>query len=572
MREANMANRIRIGLAQINSTVGALKRNMERCIDYIQDGYKLGVDVLVFPELAITGYPPEDLLRKPEFIEDNIKTLKELSIAVPAMAVIAGFVDKKEDMLYNAAAIIYDGGIKGVYHKRVVPYYGAFDEARYFKAGGEPPLFKYGDMRFSVNIGEDIRSIEGPAMWHSIEGADVIFNIDASPYYMGKGELYKEMIRNKAKINGVIISYTNMVGGQDGLVFDGGSLVVDQYGNIIAIAQPFKEDLLVVDVERGSSPGDRVMASRAGGPPMVITVIDQVPMRKRPDISRPLYKPLDPVAEVYEALLLGLHDYVEKNGFQKVVLGLSGGIDSALVAVIAYDALGKESVVGVFMPSPYTSKESLEDATQLAQNLGIGFYDIPISEIFNAYLTTLRPFFKDKKEDETEENIQARIRGNILMAISNKFGWLVLTGGNKSEMSVGYTTLYGDMAGGFAVIGDVPKTLVYELVRYRNRKGELIPSRIITKEPTAELKPGQKDSDSLPPYEIIDAIIEAYVEEDRHQEEIINQIKDRETVIKVLRMVDRSEYKRRQAPHSIKISHKAFGKGERMPITNRYRG
>jgi NAD+ synthase (glutamine-hydrolysing) len=567
-------NSWRIAIAQINCTVGDLKGNCKKISEYAAKAKDSGVDIVTFPELTITGYPPEDLLMKPKFIDDNIAALRETASAIEGIVAVVGFADRENGSLFNAAAVLYDGEIKGIYRKTLLPNYGVFDEKRYFIHGKIPSVFKFGDLIFGVNICEDIWFNEGPTAAQSRAGATLILNINASPYYAGKIKVREEIVGRQAATNHVFITYTNLVGGQDELVFDGQSMISDSNGSVVARALAFREDLLIVDLPKDKlSNGWRFrredVSEKKNG---IITIADRVEQETKPDIVWHKRDALEPVAEVYEALALGLHDYVSKNGFGNVTIGLSGGIDSAIVAALAVDALGKDRVTGVFMPSRYTSKESEEDARELAENLDIALLEVPIDGIYKAYMSTFEPFFKGRKEDITEENIQARIRGNILMALSNKFGWLVLTTGNKSEMSVGYATLYGDMAGGFAVIKDVPKTLVYMLAAFRNSKGPVIPQRIIEKEPTAELKPDQKDRDTLPPYDTLDAILKAYVEEDRHPEEIVSPILEKDDVNRVSRMVDVSEYKRRQSPPGIKITPKAFGKDRRMPITNRYKG
>jgi NAD+ synthase (glutamine-hydrolysing) len=569
-----MAKNWRVAIAQVNCTVGDLKGNCMRMIKFIERASELRVDIITFPELAITGYPPEDLLLKPKFIEDNLEALRELAKAVHDTVAIVGFVDRIDGDIYNGASIIYSGKIKGIYHKALLPNYGVFDEKRYFKPGNKPLVFRFGQLTFGVNICEDIWHSEGPASIQALSGAKLIFNINASPYHEGKIKLREEIVRSQARDNKVFILYANLVGGQDELVFDGQSMVVDANGEVIARALAFREDLLIVDLPDEALMSAGLKRSEGGVKRTnnMITIARERLNKKKVPISRGETRPLKPVAEVYEALVLGLCDYVTKNGFQKVVVGLSGGIDSSIVATLAVDALAKENVIGVFMPSRYTSQESEIDATKLAENMGISMLNIPVDGVYRAYLTAFEPFFGGLREDITEENIQARIRGNILMALSNKFGWLVLTTGNKSEMSVGYATLYGDMAGGLAVIKDVPKTLVYKLAIHRNTSNPVIPERVLIKEPTAELKPDQKDKDTLPPYDALDPILKAYIEEDRNLEEIVSFTKQRETVDKVLSMVDKSEYKRRQSPPGIKITPKAFGRDRRMPITNKYRG
>jgi NAD+ synthase (glutamine-hydrolysing) len=564
----------RIGIAQVNSTVGDLRGNCEKIAVYVHKARGFGADLVTFPEMVITGYPPEDLLLKPKFVDANLVALKELAEVIPDMVAVVGFVDREGGALFNAAAVLYDGSVRGVYRKTLLPNYGVFDEKRYFQPGTGTPVFKFGELTFGVNICEDVWFEQGPTRVQASLGARLILNINASPYDAGKYRQREEVLRDRARKNGVFISYTNLVGGQDELVFDGQSLVISEKGDVVARALAFKEDLLIVDIpllETFQGRTDEVK-DRDGREAMSITISHQVPAREKAEISPRIDRALEPPGEIYEALLLGLHDYVVKNGFKKVAIGLSGGIDSAIVAALAADTLGKDDVVGVFMPSRYTSRESEEDAGQLAGNLGIRLITLPIDRIFASYVATLDPVFQGLAQDVTEENIQARIRGNMLMALSNKFGWLVLTTGNKSEMSVGYATLYGDMAGGFAVIKDVPKTMVYDLALYRNRLGPVIPERILTKEPTAELKPDQKDRDTLPPYALLDPILREYIEEDKHPEEIVSPSLEREIVTKVSTMVDKSEYKRRQSPPGIKITPKALGRDRRMPITNKYRG
>ncbi len=545
-----------------------------RILRAIEEAKAYGADIVAFPELTVTGYPPEDLLLKPKFVEDNLASLGRLARSTEGITAIVGFVDREKGALFNSAAVIEGGEVKGVYRKMLLPNYGVFDEKRYFSPGREAKVFRLGDFTFGISICEDVWFREGPTRTQAAKGAKVIFNINASPYHAGKILVREQIVRTRATKNRLFLAYTNLVGGQDELVFDGQSMVLDPSGEVLGRAAAFREDLLVVDL-----PGDVLERAgkgrRAGilkGGEAMLTLPERKAPAKKVPLSRRITPHLDLVPEVYEALLLGLTDYVKKNGFKKVTVGLSGGIDSALVAALAADALGRSNVVGVFMPSRYTSRESQVDAEELARNLDIELLTVPIDEIYAGYLTVLGPFFKGKGPDITEENIQARIRGNILMALSNKFGWLVLTTGNKSEMSVGYATLYGDMAGGFAVIKDVPKVLVYDLCRYRNTVGPAIPENVLVKAPTAELRPDQKDTDSLPPYEELDPILRAYVEEDRTAEEIIASSRDKEAVARTLRMVDLSEYKRRQSPPGIKITPRAFGKDRRMPLTNRYRG
>jgi len=575
---------MRIALAQINPTVGDLEGNVSRIIDYLQRAKRVDADLIAFPELAVTGYPPEDLLLKSQFIDDNLQALKRIQESVSDITAIIGFVDRKND-IYNAAALIHNKEIIDVYHKVYLPNYGVFDEYRYFRAGVRYPIYRIGDAWIGINICEDIWYPEGPARIQSLAGAELILNINASPYHIGKGRLREEMLSTRAFDNRVILAYLNTVGGQDELVFDGHSLILDQEGNVIIRGKQFEEDLIIADLNFEGIMKKRLHTPRRRqkvinpekGTVEKITVSRKKlsPKEKRiPVRPKSGYRTFDIMEEVYTALILGTSDYVNKNGFKGVVIGLSGGIDSSLVASIAADALNAQNVNGLFMPSPYTSKGSREDAYALADNLGIRVREVPIDTIMKSYRNALKKDFSGKPSDVTEENLQARIRGNILMAFSNKFGWLVLTTGNKSEMSVGYATLYGDMAGGFAVIKDVPKTMVYQLCRWKNDHAGrvIIPERMFTKEPTAELRPGQKDSDTLPPYSVLDPILKAYIEEDRTFEEILSFGYDVEGSRKVIRMIDSSEYKRRQSPPGIKITQKAFGRDRRFPITNRYRG
>ncbi len=572
-------NTLRIGMAQINCTVGDLAGNTEKIIRYTEKAQEMCVDVLSFPEMAITGYPPEDLLLKRDFIDENLKYLDIIKNKTGNICVVVGFVNRKKG-IYNAAAVIQNKKIAGIYHKMLLPNYGVFDEKRYFKEGDEYKVFSLNDINFGVTICEDIWFEDGPVRVLSFAGnAEIIININSSPYHLGKWRLRETMLRERAKNSKVAIAYNNMVGGQDELVFDGSGMVLDVDGNVIERGRQFEEDLLIADIDidkiRCKRKGENWQKKKKGFSKykklIKVTNLSKQGHLKKPLIGRGSIEPLSIEAEIYNALLLGTRDYTKKNGFKKVLIGLSGGIDSALTVAIAVDAIGKENVAGVFMPSMYTSNESIQDVDILSKNLGIKLITVPITETYNNYISSLAPEFKNLKTDVTEENIQARIRGNILMALSNKFGWLVLTTGNKSEMGVGYATLYGDMAGGFAVIKDVPKTMVYRLARYRNTQNEIIPERIIKKEPTAELRPGQKDSDSLPAYEILDPILQAYIEEDKSFADIAAKGFDKAVVKKVIDMVDKSEYKRRQSSPGIKITPKAFGKDRRMPITNWYK-
>ncbi len=541
----------------------------------------MGADLLAFPEMAVTGYPPEDLLFMPKFIEANLKAIKTIAKATSSIAVLVGFVDKKED-IFNAAALLHNGKIVDSYCKTFLPNYGVFDEDRYFKAGTENFIFALESIPIGPSICEDLWYPGDPIRTQALYGgAELIVNISSSPYHAGKSAFREKMISTRATDNVAIVAYCNLVGGQDELVFDGGSLIFDQKGELIARGKQFEEDLVLADLDmeavfRMRLHDPRIRREKLSEEEKSLKKIE-LPDRglrpKKPPIPKRDNKPLDRVAEIYAALVLGTGDYVRKNDFQRVLIGLSGGIDSALTASIAVDALGKKAVVGVAMPSQYSSKESLEDAKLLAKNLGIQFLTIPISDVFQAYLKTLAPSFKGLKPNVTEENIQARVRGNILMALSNKFGWLVLTTGNKSEMSVGYCTLYGDMAGGYAVLKDVPKTLVYELARYKNKKEgkTIIPKNVMAKAPSAELRPNQKDEDSLPPYPILDPVLQAYVEEDKGLKDIAKMGFKEGMIKEVIQMVDRNEYKRRQSPPGVKITHRALGKDRRLPVTNKYR-
>ena len=576
--------KVRIALCQINPTVGDLKGNVKKIVSRINDLEAYLPDIIAFPELAVTGYPPEDLLLKPHFIDDNLAALKEIQKAVGNSVVIVGFVDKNDD-IFNAAAVIHQGKLVDIYHKIHLPNYGVFDECRYFKPGNRYPVYKMGSTKFGINICEDIWYSDGPAAVQALNGAEFIININASPYHMGKSGTRIKMLSTQASENGVIIAYLNTVGGQDELVFDGHSFVINERAEILAEGRRFEEEDIIVDLSFEGLCTKRRAACNRETNEFRHLQIDEVFINRTPHGSQNVIIPSHflgkslsdtaPAAEatVYKALVLGTRDYITKNGFKKVCIGLSGGIDSSIVAAIAADAIGKDNVTGIFMPSPYTSSSSREDAYALANNLAITIIETPITPIFDVYLESFRPEFRDLSLGTAEENLQARIRGTILMGFSNKFGWLVLTTGNKSEMSVGYATLYGDMAGGFAPIKDVPKTLVFRLSAWKNNScGKLIiPERVLTKEPTAELKPDQKDSDSLPPYDVLDPILKAYIEDDKSYEEILNLGFDSESVKRVIMMVDKSEYKRRQSPPGIKITPRAFGRDRRFPITNKYR-
>lgn len=636
---------IRLAMAQINTCVGNLDANTAKIKDYIRQARKMEADLVTFPELAVTGYPPEDLLLKPDFIDNNLSCLQEITDICEDITAIVGFVDFDHD-IYNAAAILHDKSLKAVYHKNYLPNYGVFDENRYFQADNTSLVFTLNDIIIGVNICEDIWYPGNPMRAQVIEGkAELIVNISASPYYSMKGQERARMLATRAVDNVTFVAFNNLVGGQDELVFDGHGMVFDQDGHLIACGEQFEEDLIVIDLDLESVFRKRLRdpkyrkdrlfmqdssliekielgecrkarkpeSQKARGLTSHKTEkisLSQIAADFRSDVSKELESQhelsetvspsnkvkrqsvhgkqseihntqskmwkisnqLNPLEEIYSALVLGTKDYVKKNGFEKVVIGISGGIDSAMTAMIAVDSLGVENVIGVSMPSQYSSNETRSDAQVLAENLGIEFKVIPISDIFHSYLGVLSDEFEGLAQDVTEENIQARVRGNILMALANKFNYLVLTTGNKSEMSVGYCTLYGDMSGGFAVLKDVPKTLVYKLAEYRNSLSdkELIPVTIIERTPSAELRPEQKDEDSLPPYEILDLVLEMYIEQDKSVEQIVNAGFDPQLVREVCRMVDRNEYKRRQSPPGVKITKRAFGKDRRLPITNQY--
>ncbi len=557
---------IRIAQAQINSVVGDFAHNKEKILKYIKMAKDRGADMVVFPELSVCGYPPEDLLLKPGFLEANMQTVDELKRHVSGITAIVGYADRDNGNAYNAAAIIQDGEILGVYHKMELPNYGVFEEKRYFKEGTRCIALKLKDAFIVPTICEDIW-IKGdmPERFSREIGADMILNISAFPFYAGKFQLRIDIGRGFASRVGAPLFFTNLVGAQDELVFDGGSFVIDPAGDLISCARRFCEQLLLTDIEvKGKGKKD------VKGP-QFIELTDHT---RHTQVSAHYYlaDKLTPLEEIYHALVLGTRDYVRKNGFKKVLIGLSGGIDSSLVAVIAVDALGKENVIGVTMPSQYTSSETLGDAERLAKGLDIELIRLEIRPIYDAYLNILKKVFDTSVHTIAHENLQARIRGNLLMAISNRFGYLVLTTGNKSEIAVGYCTLYGDTAGGFAVIKDLPKMMVYELARYVNLiwAREIIPESVINRAPSAELRPDQKDEDSLPPYPVLDRIIHAYVEEDKDIDQIIKQGLDPELVRDVIRMIDRNEYKRRQSPPGVKITSKAFGRDWKFPITNRY--
>ena len=563
---------IRIAQAQINTTVGDFSGNSEKIIQAIASAREQNVDMVTFPELSVCGYPPEDLLLKRGFLRDNREFLHRIKEHTKDMAAIVGYADYREGKVYNAAALLHNGALVATYHKIELPNYGVFDEKRYFEKGSSHPVFQIGHMSFTITICEDIW-IEGGISEKIAAAANaaVVFNISASPFHAGKSDMRLHVADRFVKNAGCYLFFNNLIGGQDELVFDGGSFVVDPKGGVISRAARFREEILITDIEipadRHTPRGKELWHDKA-----TLVTLNMRPRTQTKKVETRIAEKKAKLEEIYEALILGTRDYVRKNGFKKVLIGLSGGIDSALTAAIAVDALGQENVVGVTMPSQYTSGETLTDAERLAENLHIELITAPIKEIYQSYLDAEKTILDNAKHGIAHENMQARIRGNILMALSNQFGWLVLTTGNKSEIAVGYCTLYGDMAGGFAVIKDVPKTLVFELSRHANerKRREIIPETTILRPPSAELRPDQKDEDSLPPYSVLDPILEAYVEKDESAPEIIDQGFEPETVLEVLRLVDLNEYKRRQAPPGVKITPRAFGRDRRLPITNAY--
>jgi NAD+ synthase (glutamine-hydrolysing) len=572
---------VRIALAQIDTRVGDIEGNAQMVRDRMAQAREAGAELVLFPELTLTGYPPEDLLLKEHFLRAANEKLEVLARETEGIVALVGFPERADDV-YNALAVLAEGKIAAVYRKVLLPNYGVFDEQRYFQAGEGGAVIDFGEARIGLTICEDIWSPGPPESDEALAGASLIVNISASPYHAGKGLERERMIIQRARDNLCAVAFCNLVGGQDELVFDGHSLVVDHEGTVIARGPQFGEGLVLANVDLQAAVTARLRDARLRPP--VRRALPQV--RQLGELERPERPPvqrvggdlaplLSPVAEVYAALTLGVRDYVGKNGFDRVVLGLSGGIDSTLVALIAVDALGPERVTCVVMPSPFSSDGTQGDARRLAGNLGVQLLELPIEPAMRAYDGMLEGVFNGAEPDITEENLQARIRGNLLMALSNRFGWLVLTTGNKSENSVGYSTLYGDSAGGFAVIKDVPKTLVYKLVEYRDtrdgRPGP-VPESIVTRPPSAELRADQRDSDSLPEYETLDTILEAYIEEDADRTQLELEGLPSEAIERVVALVDRAEYKRRQAPPGIKITPRAFGRDRRMPITNGYRG
>jgi NAD+ synthase (glutamine-hydrolysing) len=570
---------MRLALAQINTVVGDLDGNRERIVRRLREARDQGADVVLFPELVVTGYPPEDLLFRPEFLRQARRSLDQIAAESTDIAALVGFPWLDRD-LYNACAICADGEVKAIYPKRFLPNYGVFDEVRYFQPGRELLLLRVGEALIGPTVCEDIWQPGPPATDLALAGAHVIANISASPFHVGKGLEREEMLITRARDNACWVVLVNAVGGQDELIFDGHSVVIDEEGKVVVRAPSFEEALLVVDIDASTAIARRLVDARRRAlareqqvPDPPVVDLGEAREQKRP--AQPVVaEPLDDLEQMRLALELGLRDYVVKNGFAEIVVGVSGGIDSALTLALAVEALGPERVHAVSMPSRYSSAETRHDAKVLAENLGTSFLVLPIDEIFDGYSKTLADVFADSETDITEENLQARIRGTLLMALSNKFGWLVVATGNKSELSVGYSTLYGDMAGGFALLKDVFKTDVFRLASHLNERAgrDLIPPTIIERAPSAELRENQLDQDSLPPYPELDEVLEAYVEEDRSQEELRKDGFDPEVVDRAIALIDRAEYKRRQAPPGVKLRPKAFGRDRRTPITNRWRG
>lgn len=581
----------RVGIAQINTTVGDLSGNSEKIIHCIEKARNRSIDIIVFPELSITGYPPKDLLLKEKFIKDNLSELQRIKRKTQNIMAVVGFVNEDCGKIYNSAAILHNKKVCAIQNKIHLPNYDVFDEMRYFTKGEESLLFSSKEICFGVSICEDIWIPGYPIRIQAEEGAEILINISASPYHIGRPAFREKMLRGSCRENSAALVFNNLVGGQDDLVFDGGSMIIGYNAQVLENGKLFDEDFIWCDINLDEIQKARLL--KRGNKNRTLSKENTLSAISLPaDFKCRKIKPGDLKGgkclketknlspsflknqEIYNALVLGVRDYVRKNGFKKAVLGLSGGIDSSLVAVIASDALGSKNVTGIAMPTSISSSHSIEDAKLLAKNLAINFEIVRLQSIFDEYLKILSPLFKDLKWGVTEENIQARIRGNILMALSNKFGYLLLTTGNKSELSVGYATLYGDMAGGLAVISDVPKTMVYSLARHRNLSEgkEMIPHRCLTKAPSAELSPDQKDSDSLPAYSVLDKILNLYVEKDRSLEEIVKHGIDEKTVKEVILKIDGNEYKRQQAAPGIRITSRAFGSGRRIPITNKYRG
>ena len=566
---------INIAVAQINTTVGDLEGNREKILKSIQQA-KDTAHIIVFPELTISGYSPDDLLLRLSFVHECMESLEKIARETKKIdSLIVVGTPFYDEGVRNSLAVLHRGEIVGVYHKNHLPNYSVFDERRHFRPGTEGLLLSVNGVLIGFSICEDIWYPDGPDRLSALSGAQVLININASPYHRGKHSFREGFVRARAQDNICWVVYANLVGGNDELVFDGRSMVIDPLGRVVARAKAFEEDLLVVTLDEQMAQRRRLLDLR------LTNAVEDMPLQSTArEITLP-EKPLQEMRlepspegeeETYRALVLGIRDYVFKNRFERVVVGLSGGMDSSLTACLAVDALGKEKVLGLFMPSRFSSEESFEDAKALAKNLGIEFHTVPIDEVYTAYLKEFLPVYGEMEFSTAEENLQARIRANILFFVSNKFGNLVLSTSNKSESATGYTTIYGDMAGGFAPLKDLYKTEIYKLARYRNSISPDIPERVFTKKPTAELRPNQTDQDTLPPYEVLDPILELYIEECLSPEEIVKRGYDRETVSRVVEMVRKAEYKRKQAPIGIKLSPRAFGKDWRMPVTNRYRG
>ena len=616
-----MAHTFRLALAQLNLTVGDLPGNTARMVEYLHLARESGADLVAFPELATTGYPPEDLLFKKSFIDGNVAAMEQVVAESRGIAVVLGYVrpldgavhpelvEGRTPAIANSAAIGYDGRLIDTYDKIFLPNYGVFDEERYFSKGNVCTVYEIGDVRVGVNVCEDIWYEAGPSAVQRQAGAELIVNINASPFHAGKSAYRRDsIVGSRAVGHGLFVAYLNTVGGQDELVFDGNSMICDPRGQVVARGPAFREAMILADIDVDavpplppSTPGDDYEAALAAvGSPNTVQISGFRPDRERPPLPPSMDSgEVEEIEEIYRALVMGTRDYLHKTGFSKAIVGLSGGIDSALTAVIAADAMGAENVLGITMPSRYSSRGSIGDSEELARNLGIEFWEVPIEPAHTAFTQMLEERFADTSPNVAEENVQARIRGNVLMTVSNKFGWIVLTTGNKSEMAMGYATLYGDMAGGFAVLKDVHKMTVYALSRWRNAHGHLfnipspssstsspaggniggaqgrsegvIPQAIIDKPPSAELREGQLDADSLPPYDILDPVIQAYVEDDYSYAEMVDMGHDPAVVRQVITAVDRNEYKRRQAPPGVKITPRAFGRDRRLPIVNRYR-